>query len=41
MIKIKWTDRIMNDEVFQRVKEEKFFFLNFKKWTPLMDRAYN
>jgi porphobilinogen deaminase len=23
MIKIKWTDRIMNDEVFQRAKEER------------------
>jgi len=23
MLKIKWRDRIMNDEVFQRVKEER------------------
>jgi len=23
LIKIKWTDRIMNDEVFQRAKEER------------------
>jgi len=23
MLKIKWTDRIMNDEVFQKVKEER------------------
>jgi len=23
MLKIKWTDRIMNDEVFQRAKEER------------------
>ena len=25
MLKIKWTDRITNDEVFQKVKEEKLF----------------
>jgi len=24
MLKIKWTDRITNDEVFQRAKEERF-----------------
>jgi hypothetical protein len=23
MLKIKWTDRIMNEEIFQRVKEER------------------
>jgi hypothetical protein len=23
MLQIKWTDRIMNEEVFQRVKEER------------------
>jgi len=26
MLKIKWTDRITNDEVFQRAKEEIIFF---------------
>jgi hypothetical protein len=31
MLKIKWTDRIMNDEVFQRVKEEKLLLKKFKK----------
>ena len=25
MLKIKWTDRITNEEVFQRVKEERLF----------------
>ena len=30
MLKIKWTDRIMNDEVFQRAKEERLL-LKFKK----------
>jgi hypothetical protein len=25
MLKIKWTDRIMNDEVFRNVKEERLF----------------
>jgi hypothetical protein len=25
MLKIKWTDRITNDEVFQRAKEERLF----------------
>ena len=27
MLKIKWTDRITSDEVFQRTKEERFFSL--------------
>ena len=30
MLKIKWTDRITNDEVFQRVKEERLL-LKLKK----------
>jgi len=30
MLKIKWTDRITNDEVFQRVKEERLL-LKIKK----------
>jgi hypothetical protein len=25
MLEIKWTERIMNDEVFQRAKEERLF----------------
>jgi len=25
MLKIKWTDRVTNDEVFQRAKEERLF----------------
>jgi len=29
-LKIKWTDRISNDEVFQRAKEERLL-LKFKK----------
>jgi len=40
MLEIKWTDRIMNDDVFQRAKEERLL-LKIKKKTPLMDRAYN
>jgi hypothetical protein len=31
MLKIKWTDRISNDEVFQRVKEKKITFKNLKQ----------
>jgi len=30
MLKIKWTDKITNDEVFQRAKEERLL-LKFKK----------
>jgi len=30
MLKIKWTDRVMNDEVFQRAKEERLL-LNILK----------
>ena len=41
IIKIKWTNRITNDEVFQRAKEERLLLKIFKKQTPLMDRAYN
>jgi len=41
MLKIKWTDRITNDEVFQRVKEERLLLKLKKRQTPLMDRAYN
>ena len=31
MLKIKWTDRIMNDEVFQREKEERLLLKIIKK----------
>jgi len=31
MLKIKWTDRITNDEVFQREKEERLLVKFFKK----------
>jgi len=37
MLEIKWTDRITNDEVFQRAKEER----SLLKILKLMDRAYN
>jgi len=40
MLKIKWTDRITNDEIFQREKEERLLLIILKK-LPLMDRAYN
>jgi hypothetical protein len=33
MLKIKWTDRIINDEVFQRAKEEKLLLKIKKKAT--------
>jgi hypothetical protein len=41
MLKIKWTDRIMNDEVYQRAKEERLLLKIFFFFLPLMDRAYN
>jgi len=31
ILKIKWTDRITNDEVFQRAKEERLLLKIFKK----------
>jgi hypothetical protein len=31
MLKIKWTDRMTNDEVFQMAKEEKLLLNIFKK----------
>jgi hypothetical protein len=34
-------DKITNDEVFQREKEERYFSKLKKKLTPLMDKAYN
>jgi hypothetical protein len=40
MLKIKWTDKIMNDEIF-KARNRKAIFKNFIKWTPLMDMAYN
>jgi hypothetical protein len=40
MLKIKWTDRITNDEVFQRAKEERLLLKILKRQTLLMDRAY-
>jgi len=30
MLKIKWTDGITNDEVFQRAKEDKLLLKNLK-----------
>jgi len=41
MLKIKWTDRITNDEVFKKGKRRKITFKNFKNQMPLMDRAYS
>jgi len=41
MLKVTWTGRIMNDEVFSKDERRKITFKNFKKLTPLMDRAYN
>jgi L-lactate utilization protein LutC len=40
MLKIKWTARITNDEVFQTAREQ-VTFKNVTKYTPLMDEAYN
>jgi len=31
VLKIKWTDRITNDEVFQRAKEERLLLKSLKK----------
>ena len=31
MLKIKWTDRIRNDEIFKREKEERLLIKNLKK----------
>ena len=40
LLKIKWTDRITNDEVFFKGrKKKKITFKNLKKYTPLMERA--
>jgi hypothetical protein len=39
MLKIKWTDRITNDEVFSKGEKEER--LRFKKILKLMNRAYN
>jgi len=36
MLKIKWTDRIKNDEVFQRAEEERLL-LKIKKKTDITD----
>ena len=41
VLKIKWTDRIRNDEFFKRTKEERLALKIKKKLTPLMDRAYS
>jgi len=41
MLKIKWTGRIPNDEVFQRAIEERLLLKINKKQTPLMETAYN
>jgi len=41
MLKIKWTDRITNDDVFQKAKEERISLQILKRQTPFMDRAYN
>ena len=32
MSKIKWTDRITDDEVFQRAKEERLLLEILKRW---------
>jgi hypothetical protein len=41
MLKIKWTKRITNDEVFQTTKEEILLLKILKKLTLPMDRVYN
>jgi hypothetical protein len=39
--KIKWMDRIMNDEALQSAKEERLLLKNLKNRCHAMDRAYN
>jgi len=41
MLKIKLTDRITNEEVFQRVKEERLLLQMLNNRRHVMDRAYN
>jgi hypothetical protein len=41
MLKIKWTDRLTNDEFFQRAKEERLLLKIKKNQAPLMVRAHN
>jgi len=41
MLQIKWTDRITNDCSFSKGKRRKITSRNFKKQTPLMERAYS
>jgi len=41
MLKMKWADRITNDEDFQRAKEGRLLLKILKNKTPLMDRLYN
>jgi hypothetical protein len=38
---LEWTDKVTNDEVFQRAKEEISLLKNLEKQAPLGDRAYN
>jgi hypothetical protein len=40
-VKIKWTDRITNDEVFRRAKRERLHSKLKKKIDVIPDRAYN
>jgi hypothetical protein len=37
MVKIKWTDRIMNDKVFQRAKEERLLVKILTLSNPMSD----
>jgi hypothetical protein len=39
MLKIKWTDGITNDEVFQKAIEGRLLLKMLKSSTPLMDSA--
>jgi hypothetical protein len=41
MLKIKWTNRVTNDEIFQRTKEGRLLLKILNKSRHLMDRAYN